>query len=1039
MRIAHVSDLHIRNFKYRDEYRAAFGDLYRQLRLLRPDLIVNTGDTVHSKLSVSPELFEDVAVHFREMTEIAPYWVILGNHDLNLKNPDRMDAISPIVRAMQGKTKHELRIPEPTFEEKMLRGEFPEFSFWNFDIRGHDPFSPDPSQINVGLYHGSIAGCVSDLGQKLEGEELEKFDGMDYVLLGDIHKRQSFRGGRIAYPGSLIQQNYGEELVKGFLLWDIGGKGRFVRSFHPISAPSRFFTINVGQELDLSSISVPEGSRIRAIVDGELTPSKRFELEKAIREKFSPLEVIAPDASSAKAALESVEIDQLIGSRDPLMRDHLKDQGVSDEMQEKVIDLFKAYERDVSDDDVPARGTTWNLHSVSWDNMMNYGEGNFVKLKKLAGLVGIFAPNASGKSSIFDIFLEALFDKVPKDVPRNIDLVNDNKDEGKMAVEIESSGQRYKIERKIERIHYGQRKFSETKQWGKTSLDFYRGDTSLTGDGRPETERAIRKIIGSFEDFALTSMVTQNPVFGLPGGADIVNCKETDRRKILFRFLDLDLYERINSSAKDDLKELMGKLKGLDVDELKRSSDLLLEERKRLESDVLSSKETLSALEGEHAAVLRELERADFKNVLDLVRQRQEVQRRLESIRGKIDAGRKIATDMEQKLAALTSKRDSLLSRRPSAPAIPLDELARRISDIRSRKQISLVEASGLKSKLDQGVRSLKTLEGVPCEGKYPSCRFISEASSFMESRDSIERALASFQESGREIDSELTKLEDHEVVHREIGIWERELSQTELDISKAEGSLERATFKRQAEDAELGELASQLDSIETSLRAFSVDEVKSIREREESLRREVLAARASIDRLLKSAGAVDAKIDSVAQSIASLDGLKERTKEYEILVEMTGKAGLPYRILTMVLPAINYEIGKILSGIVKFNVFFENDPDDQSISLHIRYGDYKSRPLGLGSGAEKFIASLAIRVALLSVSSLPKTDVLIIDEGFGKLDPEHLESLQRMFEYLKGAFRTVFIVSHVDFMRDIVDHSVEISSRDGYAHVEVG
>jgi DNA repair exonuclease SbcCD ATPase subunit len=164
---------------------------------------------------------------------------------------------------------------------------------------------------------------------------------------------------------------------------------------------------------------------------------------------------------------------------------------------------------------------------------------------------------------------------------------------------------------------------------------------------------------------------------------------------------------------------------------------------------------------------------------------------------------------------------------------------------------------------------------------------------------------------------------------------------------------------------------------------------------------------------------------------------MKQRVAVYERLADMTGKNGLPYRILTLVLPIINDEISKILTGVVKFNVFFEDDPEEQTVSLFIRYGDYKSRPLSLGSGAEKFIASLAIRVALLSVSSLPKTDMLIIDEGFGKLDPEHLEALQRMFEYLKEAFGTVFIVSHVDSMRDIVDHSLEITSLDGYAHVE--
>ena len=47
------------------------------------------------------------------------------------------------------------------------------------------------------------------------------------ALLGDIHRRQNFnhKGIQIAYPSSLIQQNFGENVSKhGYLLWDVETK-----------------------------------------------------------------------------------------------------------------------------------------------------------------------------------------------------------------------------------------------------------------------------------------------------------------------------------------------------------------------------------------------------------------------------------------------------------------------------------------------------------------------------------------------------------------------------------------------------------------------------------------------------------------------------------------------------------------------------------------------------------------------------------------------------------------------------------------------
>lgn len=1039
MKIAHISDLHIRNFKYRDEYRAAFEDLYEKLEALAPDIVVNTGDTVHSKLAVSPELFDDVAYHCIDICKIAPYYIILGNHDLNLKNPGRTDAISPIVRALQGKVDNELDLLTQGPRRVYCRREPTlKFKLWNFDIRGHKEFSVDQSFINIGLYHGSISGCQTDIGFVMEeGEsEVSKFDAMDYVLMGDIHKRQSFRDGRMAYPGSLIQQNYGEELVKGFLLWDIRGKDDFNVDFHEVKAPGRFYTIQVPASLSLDGISVPNGSRIRAIVEGELTPSKRIALEKSIVGAFKPLEVITPDPAGAGYLVTAVEdIDELVGSRDKLMHEHLAERGVKN--PEDVIKLFRQYEAAI-DPDSNVRGTTWKLKKFSWDNMMNYGDGNSIDLSKLSGLVGIFAPNASGKSSIFDILLQALFDKTSKEVPRNIDLVNDNKDIGRMSVEFEASGQPYSIERSIERIHYGQRKLAETKQWGKTTLDFSSVDDSLNGTSRPETEREIRRIIGTFEDFALTSMVSQNPIFGLPGGADILNCRETDRRKILFRVLDLDVYETIANAAKDDLKELLGKFKGVD-------SATLLDKMKDL-SDKRATAESLATLRRSEISTLERM-LDDNKQLLaemnaqegfDLAEELNVYKASRNTAAFKLELEEKKLRGLDDQITGADELIATLSDTRPDIPPIPLDELRDSINRLRREREGVLVDISSNHMRLSAGKKSLVTLDGVPCEGKYPSCKFISEASDFLLKEHEIVAALAELTSRRSSYDSELDGLQAHYVVHTKVAEWQKALNEAEKNALLIRAERDRTAAGIEELKRSIESLDSEIASVSASISRFSIHTAQSLRDKQDALTKSIKTARSEADSALKSVGSLDTQIESVRSDISALQDIKSKSAMLEALIEMCGKSGLPYRILALVLPVINAEIAKILGGIVKFNVFLEEDPEEQTVSLFIRYGDYKSRPLSLGSGAEKFIASLAIRVALLSVTSLPKTDFLIIDEGFGKLDPEHLEALQRMFEYLREAFGTVFIVSHVDFMRDIVDHSIEITSSDGYAHVEV-
>ena len=83
IKIAHFADTHIRNLKFHDEYRYVFDKIYRKLEEQKPDYIVHCGDLAHTKTQLSPEYFALATEFLKNLADIAPTYIILGNHDGN--------------------------------------------------------------------------------------------------------------------------------------------------------------------------------------------------------------------------------------------------------------------------------------------------------------------------------------------------------------------------------------------------------------------------------------------------------------------------------------------------------------------------------------------------------------------------------------------------------------------------------------------------------------------------------------------------------------------------------------------------------------------------------------------------------------------------------------------------------------------------------------------------------------------------------------------------------------------------------------------
>jgi DNA repair exonuclease SbcCD nuclease subunit len=219
-KIVHFSDLHIRLFKDHDLYRTILQDMFKQWGEIAPDRIVFTGDLVHSKNQMTPELIEMVSWVLMECSKIAKTIVIIGNHDFLENNMSRLDALSPIIDSLNNENIYYFK-NKGVYEDENI--DWVVYSLMDHNI---PPDITTTSNKKIGLFHGPIVGLSTDVGYKFEeGFDTSRFMGCDLVLCGDIHKRQIFDipGKKKAYMiGSTVQQNFGETVKNhGYGVYDV--------------------------------------------------------------------------------------------------------------------------------------------------------------------------------------------------------------------------------------------------------------------------------------------------------------------------------------------------------------------------------------------------------------------------------------------------------------------------------------------------------------------------------------------------------------------------------------------------------------------------------------------------------------------------------------------------------------------------------------------------------------------------------------------------------------------------------------------------
>ena len=1049
MKFAHIADTHIRNLKYHPEYQTVFEKMYEVMREEQVDCIVHCGDIAHTKTQISPEFIDMTADFFRNLADIAPTYIILGNHDGNLKNGNRQDALSPIIDALELSN---LTLLKNAGETK-INGDYTLNVLSVFDEENWAA-PTEPDKINIALYHGSISGVETDTGYIMEHGEhpIEIFEGHDFAFLGDIHKTNQVLDaeGRVRYPGSTVQQNHGETNDKGFLLWDIEDKNSFVCRHIHVDNPKPFITINLTNKGQLpKNIKVPEGARLRIVSNSNIPVNKLRKAVDVAKVLFKPeaitfLNRAAGQRGQVQNVVELTQEDlRDVNIQRKLIKEYLKDYKPEEDTLQTVFDLNDNYNRIAQQEEEVQRNIHWKLKNLEWHNLFNYGESNKIDFENLNGVIGIFGKNFSGKSSIIDSMLWVMYNSTSKHNRKNLNIINQTKEVGYGEVKIEVGIKLFTIYRKAEK-YVKKLKGAETLE-AKTEVDFKVRDSvtgeekSLNGLTRNETDSNIRNVFGTLDDFLLTSMSSQIDSLSFIGEGS------TKRKEILAKFLDLDLFERKFRLAKDDssdIKAILKKLEDNDYDErLAEFEDLLVQNEartkeqeskcKKLKKEINNIGVKILTLDTKIQSVPHEI--IDYKSESTKLNN---FKNKLLKIKADSIIGKQTLSELEGKrqkieffiedfdIDSLKEKRELLTTHEEDLKKIHAElTLEERNKEVYGKK--------------------IKLLSEVPCGSEFSHCKFIKDAYESKAKAHSVELIISDLISSAEGIEGEIIKLNPEEVGSH---LSKYEIILQKMEEHKSNIVKEKLTLQEGKTRAE--KLKNEIKIVEQKIQEY--DDNKEAIENHQKLIADkttfstrLEGCNVQLDQcdeevlsLYKEHGGYEQVITNVKQQKEELVKTRKQYAAYDLFLRCMHSNGISLDITRKRLPLINEEIAKVLSNVVDFEITLQNE--DKKLEIFIKHPKYDARPLEMGSGAEKTIASMAIRLAFLNVSSMPKPDLVVLDEPGTALDEENMQGFIIILDILKSFYKTVLLISHLESLKDSVDSQITIDKVKGHPNVNM-
>jgi DNA repair exonuclease SbcCD ATPase subunit len=656
----------------------------------------------------------------------------------------------------------------------------------------------------------------------------------------------------------------------------------------------------------------------------------------------------------------------------------------------------------------------WYIKKIEFSNFLSYGQNQVIDFEKCNGITVVESdpPNFGGKTVLTVDLLLFLFFNTTTKTQKAEEIFNRFTDVNKVSVQgdITIDGEDYVILRQIER------KKSKAGEWNiKTELEFFKklADGQLqnfTGEQRRETENFMKKSIGSMEDFLMTIVTTASNL------EDLLEAKPTARGQVLSRFLGLEFLKKKEETGKEIYSEFS---KGMVSNVYNTES---------LKQDNINSGEEISRMKGE----IKEMS----KNISDVDARLQKGQDYKDNLlKSKF-------MDLDKELITLNPIK---LQSEISDLEVSKDNTTRQINEIKivepkefyhEDKHDNVKEV--IKSRFaelvtcENKVEEIQDLiekygDGIQCEHcgiKLMEAKLINEK---IKQLDSFKKLVEDFKE---EIDGYEKKEQSFTQLKKDFDEYER----NKLIKEKYELSLESTQLK--------------LNQVKDKLKRY--EEVQDKIKKNNEIDAQLVKAGLRIDELINEKRGYERTQTTNSTRIESLESrieknndiiLKiaeefEREKIYKIYVEIYGKNGITKMIMKTMMPLINSELQRLLQDSAYFSLEIRINDKNEVEFIMIDNSTGVEKLMVSGSGYERTIAAMALRAVLSKVCSLPKPNIIVWDEVFGKISNDNLEMVGEFFTKMRDYFEKIFVITHNPLVNNWSNNVVRINKVDNISKV---
>ena len=759
-------------------------------------------------------------------------------------------------------------------------------------------------------------------------------------------------------------------------------------------------------------------------VPENFTPEKIRRVKSYFQEKYNTthIQVITKTLLHTQdTKLKSLDVSDNILDRQyqkTLMKDFIKENKIDikwdmvDRLDNKVnVEIDKLNENKV-------RYNKWYIKKIEFSNFLSFGENNLIDFTNLDGITVIESTpkNFGGKSTATVDLLMFLFFGTTTKTKTNIEIFNRFNDNDEVVVKglITIDGDDYTIERKINRKKSKSGEYNVTNKLEFSKINPHGTVENLAGEQRRETETFISSAIGTEEDFLSTILTTGSNL------EELVESKPTARGLILTKFLGLENLKIKEDVCKEIYNEWSRKLISNTYNLVTLASD-----NEKYNQSVKDSEDEVRKLTNNLGEFITKLKSYEFRRDEILSSRNNDIDQEL--IKTNPVSLQKEINDLIVKKSDLQRTADGVIVKEPSEyySEKKHEEIKKTLNEFNSDMRITLNDIS----KNEKLIKQFE--EGSIC----PTCKRPLEDVDHTEEIENIKFDIKDLQGHVSELELFIKSFTEKDGAQNILKIELDEYEKNKLRKSRYELEVDQKNLEIELKQVKLDRYESNRKKLEENQKIDN--EIIILKTKIETANGDIRSTNNSIEKHNNNIINMNEKINNNLDLMKKIKSEEDLLFVFKTYLGIYGKNGISKIILKNMVPLLNQELYRLLVDschfILELNINDKNEVEFIMIDVETRV----SKPLNSGSGFEKTISSLALRSVLTKISSLPKPNIVVMDEVFGRVADENLELVGEFFKKIKAYFEHIFVISHNPLIRNWSDNLVMVKKDDNISFIE--